>query len=158
MYKVLRLALALFCCATFHSAFAQFSVVDSWYRAASIMLDNEIQPKEKSANSDFAWNPLIVNDKPLDYTMFGIYSKGVLAVVKGNLDMPNAEKIPFRVYLRRDGAIVNNPQCNSSQQVFSIKLSEILKGAKLGDHLIIEPVRASDRSAKRIIKLVGGGC
>ena len=139
-------------------AVAQFSVVEDWHRAASIMLDNELPSEEKSANRDFDWNPLTVNDKPLDYTTFGLYSNGVLAVVKGSPALPNAEKIPFRVYLRRDGAIVNNPQCNSSQQVFSIKLPEILKGAKLGDQLIIEPIRSSDRSAKRIIKIVGGGC
>ncbi len=138
-------------------AFAQFSIVETWHRAASIMLDNEINPNEKRATSDFAWNPLIVNDKTLDYTLFGIHSSGVLAVVKGNPSLPNAEKIPFRVYLRRDGMIVNNPQCNSSQQVYSIKLSDVLKEAKIGDHLIIEPVRGSDRPAKRIIKVVEGG-
>ena len=144
---------------TANLASAQFSIVENWYRAASIMLDNEIEPSEANASSDFHWNPLTLNDKPLDYAMFGIRSQGVLAVVKGNPELPNAEKIPFRIYLRRDGVMVNTPQCNSTQQVFSIKLSEVLQLAKPGDHLIIEPVRTSDRKAKRFIKLIeGGGC
>ena len=46
---------------------------------------------------------------------------------------------------------------NPASAQFSIKLSDVLKQAKLGDHLIIEPVRLSDRPAKRIIRVVAGG-
>lgn len=140
---------------TANVASAQFTIVESWHRAASIMLNNEIEPRATGIVNDFYWNPLLLNDKPLDYTMFGIRSTGVLTVVKGNPTLPNAEQIPFRIYLRRDGKIIHDKKC--TQQVFSIKMSEVLNLAQPGDHLIIEPVRSSDGQAKRIIKMIEGG-
>lgn len=135
----------------------QFTIVEQWERAASIILDNEIGPDKAGATGNFSWNPLALNGKPLDYTQFGGFSKGLLCVVKGKPEIMDPETIPFHIYLRRDGMIINEGKSSSTREVFRIEISEVLKLAKPGDHLIIEPVRKADRQAKRIIKVIGGG-
>lgn len=125
------------------------------------MLDNEIAPKETCASDNFFCNPLVLNGKPLDYTQFSILSQGQFCVVKGKPGVQSIEKIPFRIYLRRKGVIINQGKSSSTQAVLSIEISEVLKLAWPGDHLIIEPVRESDQQAKRIIEVIegqGDGC
>lgn len=142
-------------------ASAQFSIVEQWERAASIMLDNELGPGEACTTGDFYSNPLVLNNRPLDYTWFSILSRGPLCVVKGNPDIPDAEKIPFHIYLRRKGVIINEGKSSSTKAVFCVEISDVLKLAMPGDHLIIEPVQKTDRQAKRIIKVIegrGDGC
>lgn len=82
-------------------------------------------------------------------------------MVKGNPEIPDAEKIPFHIYLRRKGVVINEGKSSSTQEVFRIEISDVLKLAMPGDHLIIEPVLKADRQAKRIIKVIegsGDGC
>ncbi len=125
-----------------------------WYTTTSIVLDNELGPDASVPTGDFYSNPLVLNGKPLDVTRFNIFSRGTLAMVKGNPESPFAEKIPFRIYLRRDGELITTGASNRLQQVFSVEISEVLKLSEPGDHLIIEPVRKTDRPAKRILQVI----
>lgn len=122
----------------------------------SIRLDNEFRPGKMGRDADFYCNPLVLNGKPLDYTRFSIMSKGILTVVEGNPESPEAVKIPFTVYLRRDGEIITQGKSDPGQEVYEIEISEVLSLAKDGDHLLIVPVRESDWKAKRIIKVIDG--
>lgn len=56
----------------------------------------------------FYTNPLILNGKPLDYSTFSKSSKGVLAVVKGDPKSGGSPKVPFKIYLRHAGKVIDN--------------------------------------------------
>ncbi|MEZ0484639.1 hypothetical protein [Fibrella aquatica] len=68
------------------------------------------------------------------------------------------EVVPFRVSLRRSGAVVQQWPANASETVEAIQLKEIWLSAQLGDELIVEPVGRSgaqlvDKTDKQVIKL-----
>ncbi len=138
---------------------AQSSLIERWW-ADSIILDNELGPNAGEQTGNY--NPLILNDKPLNYTRFNIFSKGIMAVIKDHSIFTKAEKVPFLIYLRRDGELINQGASSSVRQVFSVEISDVLKLSQPGDHLIIEPARKADQKAKRILKIVvvigGDGC
>ncbi len=108
----------------------------------------------------FLSNPLMLNGKPLDYSVFGLSSKGKLTVNKSATTSGQETQIPFYVYLRRNGNKVLMPgnERSYSKQI-KIEISEILRYAKQGDQLIIEPVNKEDGPARRILKLLeNDGC
>ena len=101
----------------------------------------------------FYANPLLLNNKTFAYADFSMASKGILTVVSGNPETAQVEKIPFRIYLRRNGNVVDNSLSNTSQSALEIDVAPVLAMAKPGDDLVIEPVRTSDSRARRSIKL-----
>ncbi|WP_461112784.1 hypothetical protein [Spirosoma jeollabukense] len=98
-------------------------------------------------------NPLLLNNKAFDFTAFSMASKGTLTVVSSNPATTQIEKIPFRIYLRRNGNVVDKSVSNTSQSALEIDVAPVLAMAKPGDDLVIEPVRTSDSRARRSIKL-----
>ena len=68
--------------------------------------DAEFERNEEGKNTSIYANPLLLNGQPLDYSSFSIKSKGVLTVMKGKPTSPEAVKIPFRLYLRRNGVFI----------------------------------------------------
>lgn len=104
-------------------------------------------------DSVFNANPLLLNNKAFDFAAFSMASKGTLTVVSSNPETTQTEKIPFRIYLRRNGNVVDNSVSNTSQSALGIDVAPVLAMAKSGDDLVIEPVRNSDSGAKRSIKL-----
>ena len=127
--------------------------------ALAIMLDNEYEKNDLSNTGSFYCNPLVLNQKTLDYSNFSIASKGVLKIATGNPNSMESESIPFSVCLRRDGKIINNGWSNASKEVLSVEIEKVLKMAKPMDHLIINPTRKKDWKAKRILLVLEkGGC
>ncbi len=127
-------------------------------RAKDVMQDNEYASTgyEKGI---FLCNPLMLNGKPLDYGEFNLHSNGELTVNKGAAITGQTTQIPFYVYLRRNGNKVLIPGKESSDpKQIKIDISEILRHAESGDHLVIEPVNKEDGPVKRILKLLGVGC
>ena len=108
----------------------------------------------------FLSNPLMLNGKPLDYSVFGLSSKGELTANKSATINRQETQIPFYVFLRRNGnkvLIPGNERPDPKQ--IKIEISEILRYAKPGDQLIIEPVNKEDGPARRILKLLeNDGC
>lgn len=102
----------------------------------------------------FSSNPLLLNNRPLDYSLFSITSKGVLSVVAGQPGSAEAVKIPFRAYLKRNGMILMNGAIDSGKSVHELDISRILANAEVGDFLVIEPVRQEDWVARRSIRLM----
>jgi hypothetical protein len=127
-------------------------------RAKEVMQDSAYVGNGK-AYDNFFNNPLLLDGKALDYNTFSLQSKGVLTLIKGVTDSGKAVQIKFHVYLRRDGSIVKLPGDDGSKtQYWSIEISEILKSAKKGDLLIIEPANDEDGRATRVLKLLDDGC
>jgi hypothetical protein len=116
---------------------------------------SEWEPNEEGKNVYFSCNPVHLGGYPLVGAEF-IRSQEVLSVVECQQDKPAATKIPFRVYLRRNGKIIEMGQSSSTRQHFQIDLEEVLEQAENGDFLIINPVRRRDFQAKRIFKVVYG--
>jgi hypothetical protein len=128
-------------------------------RAKEVMQDNELERREVGQNENFNTNPLMLNDKTLDYGTFDLQSKGVLTLVKGNLITVNATPIPFYVSIRRKGKILDDKNMLFlNKALYKINLSKIFPLCKEGDLLIINPVNVEHWKAKRILKLIGGGC
>lgn len=116
-----------------------------------LLNSKSVQAHEKR---NFYGNPLTLNGKPLNYTSFSLSSRGMLAVVDGDPESKEATKIPFRIYLKRAGAVVSPSVSDNTQPVYyDIDVSAVLALARPGDDLVIEPVRKTDLAAKRVIKL-----
>lgn len=140
---------------------------------SSLNLLNQLQiaAREKEVRQDneyastgyeegiFLSNPLMLDGKPLNYGQFNLASKGGLTVSKGAAISGQITQIPFHAYLRRNGTKVLLPGMETcDRQHTKIEVSEILIYANPGDQLVIEPVRKEDGPAKRILKLLKGGC
>lgn len=127
-------------------------------RAKEVMQDNEYASTGYEEGI-FLYNPLMVNGKPLDYGEFNLASSGELTVIKGTAMPEQTTEIPFYVYLRRNGNEVLIPgKERSDPRQTKIEISEILRHAEPGDHLVIEAVNKEDGPVKRILKLLGLGC
>ena len=127
-------------------------------RAKEVMQDNEytITGYEEGI---FLCNPLMLDGKPLDYGEFTLTSKGELTVIKEAATTGQTTQIPFYVYLKRNGNKVLIPgKERSDPKQIKIDISEILRHAEPGDHLVIEAINKEDGSVKRILKLLGNGC
>jgi hypothetical protein len=127
-------------------------------RAKSVVQNNEYAIKGDETGI-FLSDPLMLNGKPLDYAEFNLALTGELTVSKGTAINGQTMKVPFFVYLRRNGNKVFIPgkERPDAKQV-KIDMSEILSHAQPGDQLVIEAVRKEDGLVKRILKLPGPGC
>lgn len=123
-------------------------------RAVIVMAneDPELERNEEGKNTNIYANPLLLNGQPLDYANFSIKSKGVLTVMKGKPTSPEAVKIPFRLFLRRNGMIVYEKK--SASKLTQVEVSEVLVLSKPGDQIIINPIEKVDFKAKRIINVL----
>jgi hypothetical protein len=127
-------------------------------RAKEVMQDNEWVVCAETVGNFFI-NPLLLDGQPLDYRAFSLKSKGELTLIKGAAITGNTVQIPFYVYLRRNGTIIKlHDEEALSPRYLKIDMSTITKFALPDDLLIIEPVNKEDWQAKRILKLLGGGC
>lgn len=139
---------------TLTQAFAQNNAGNS-QRTGSIILANTFHLRTEGRETSFYYNPLTIDGKPLDYATFSIASQGMLAVVTGNPESPEATKIPFRIYLQRGNQQIH--ALAGMQPLYTVDVARILAVAKVGDHLVIEPIHKSDWRGKRIIKVVDYG-
>lgn len=138
--------------------FSFIKILDDSWRAIEVRQDNEYTPTGYEQGK-FFYNPLLLDEKPLDYDAFNLRSKGELTVIKGAAITGQIMQVPFLVYLRRSGDKVIIPGDDRSDPgTIKIEISEILRHAKPGDDLVIEPVRKEHGPAKRILKLLGSGC
>ncbi|WP_394992323.1 M56 family metallopeptidase [Emticicia sp.] len=115
--------------------------------------DAEFERNEEGKNTSIYANPLLLNGQPLDYSSFSIKSKGVLTVMKGKPTSPEAVKIPFRLYLRRNGIFIYEKK-SSNSKLTQVEVSEVLALSKVGDQIVINPTEKIDFKAKRIINIM----
>ncbi len=125
-------------------------------RAKEVMQDNEYTSTGHEQGS-FYYDPLMLNGKPLDYSAFNVKLKGELTVIKGSAITGETIQVPFYVYLRRNGyKVLIFGKARFDQKQIKIDISEILRYAEPGDHLVIEAANKEDGPVKRILKLPGG--
>ncbi len=125
-------------------------------RAKEVIQDNEYTSTGHEQGS-FYCNSLLLNGKPLDYSAFNVKLKGELTVIKGAAITGETIQVPFYMYLRRKGyKVLIFGKARFDQEQIKIDISEILRYAEPGDHLVIEAVNKEDGSVKRILKLPGG--
>lgn len=108
-----------------------------------------------NTTESFYYNPLILNGKSMNIEKFSVAAKGVLNMIGENSGSGQLEKIPFFIYLTRAGKIVNANACNRTHPVMSVEISEVLKSAKAGDQLIIDPVNKSAKAGRRVLTVKG---
>lgn len=123
-------------------------------RAEAVMANEnpELERNDEGRETPIYANPILLNGQPLDYSTFSIKSKGTLTLMKGKPTSSEAVKIPFRVYLRRNGMIVYEKK--SVSKLTQIEISEVLALSKAGDQIIINPTEKADYKAKRIINVM----
>lgn len=109
------------------------------------------------ALGNFYCNPLTLDGMAFDYNAFTLKSTGELRLIKGDAQSGKVVEIPFYLRLRRNGILVAHP-CGEGVMFSKIEISAILKVAKDGDELIVEPVNKEDWPAKRIVKIGWDGC
>jgi len=108
---------------------------------------SEALPKN-SATSAFA---LLLNGKMAEPENFVHVTNGRLTLIEINSKSVRKTGLQFFAYLRRDGEIVDVNSYARNFSVSSIELSEILRSAKVGDDIIIEPANKTDISGRKII-------
>lgn len=127
--------------------------------AREVERDNELERNESPQESVIPSNPLMLDGKKLDYGDFSLTSTGTLTLVKSEPVTGGVTPIPFYVYIRRNGKVLSNKKLLFANKILDkIDLYDIFSNSKVGDLLIIKPARAEDWRAKRILKLIGGGC
>ncbi len=118
-----------------------------------VLAFNTTHTFSKGGENYFYGNPLVLNGKPLDYQTFWKGSKGLLALVKGNPNSADSPRVPFKIYLKHEGQVVNKGLSSDTRELYEVEVAHILALARFGDQLIIEPARESDAKAKRVINL-----
>lgn len=119
----------------------------------ALVVSTAAHSSAKGGDDYFHSNPLTLNGMSLDYKTFWKGSKGVLALVKGNPTAYDSPKVPFKIYLKRNGQAINKGLSSDSREHLEVQIAPILELAQFGDELVIEPARKSDTNAKRVIRL-----
>ncbi|MBL7817019.1 MAG: hypothetical protein JNL70_18490 [Saprospiraceae bacterium] len=141
----------------YNSKFTLLSFFKEQKQNLEVQRDNEFEPNYVTKATHFVTNPLLLDGAVLNYKNFGLYSKGELKIVKGNLSAKDAQAIPFYVFIRRNGEFVMDKKMPFfNKQLYRVQLSEIFKFCKNGDDLILKPARVQDWQAKRVLRLFEG--
>ena len=98
-------------------------------------------------------NPSRVGAKPINYATFSVASRGILTVVPNKSETECAGPVPFRIYLCRNGQVIQQGFSDTTRSVMSIEVASVLAIAKFGDDLVVEPTQKSHASAKRTIRI-----
>ncbi len=97
-------------------------------------------------------NPLR-DHKPINDATFSVASRGLVTIVPRKSETGCAGPVPFRIYLRRNGQVIQQGLSDTTRSVMRIEVASVLAIAKVGDELVIEPTQASHAAAKRTIKI-----
>jgi hypothetical protein len=96
---------------------------------------------------------ILLNGHPFDIQSFTLSSKGILTIVEENINQEKAKKVPFKIYLKRNGEMFFVGQFLVKKDVYEAEISEVLAYAFGGDELILELSGKSENKAKRTIRL-----
>jgi hypothetical protein len=111
------------------------------------------ESKAEATREPLLYYNSLLNGHSLDHANFSLSSQGQLTVVASNPDMEYQEKIPFQIYLRRNGVTIQQGASDTARSVLSVDVTTVLALAQPGDMLVIESTRKSDARANRRIKL-----
>jgi hypothetical protein len=100
-----------------------------------------------------AKHSILLNGQPIDIQSFTLSSKGTLTIVEDNPNQEKAKKVPFKIYLKRNGEMFFVGQFLVKKDVYEAEISEVLAYAFGGDELILELSGKSENKGKRTIRL-----
>jgi hypothetical protein len=112
-----------------------------------------IQPAFAHTTAVLYNEPVTLNGEPVDYFTFSLHTRGFIGLREDNMVSERKRPIPFRLYLRRKGAIVRQAGSTETGNAYVVQLDAIMPFARYGDELVLMPVRPTDQHAKRVIKL-----
>jgi hypothetical protein len=98
-------------------------------------------------------DPVTLNGHPVDYFTFSLHTRGVIGLREDNRVSEQQRPIPFRLYLRRKGAIIRQASSTEAGDTYAVQLDTIMPYARYGDELVLVPTRPADLRSKRTIKL-----
>lgn len=96
--------------------------------------------------NDVKITSLLLNGQKTSSDMFSWVTRGKLSV---GVDAGDA--IPFYIYLKREGKVINAESYAHNHAVREYEMAEILKMAKDGDQIIVDPVGQLNNSGRKII-------
>jgi hypothetical protein len=96
---------------------------------------------------------ILLNGYPIDIQSFTLSSKGILTIVEDSPNQEKVKKVPFKIYLKRNGEMFFVGQFLVKKDVYEAEISEILAYAFGGDELILELSGKSENKGKRTIRL-----
>lgn len=94
---------------------------------------------------------LLLNGKTIRTEQLLGVSRGIISLHQNTTSSNDRQVIPFYVYLRRDGMIVDAQAYAHNHAVSQYEIAEVLKAARAGDELIIDPASQNDKHARRSI-------
>lgn len=104
-----------------------------------------------NSGDEFFRNPLLLNDKVVDPTAFSTASIGKLSMVKGDPESGRKIKVPFYAYIKRSGFIIDGGTYARNRALTEVDITQLLKFAKAGDQLVIDPANKNDEIGRRVI-------
>ena len=93
------------------------------------------------------------HNKPINYATFSVANRGIVTIVPGKSETGCVRPIPFRIYLRRNGQVIQHGFSDTTRSVMRIEVAFVLAIAKVGDELVIEPTQTSHAAAKQTIRI-----
>ncbi len=119
----------------------------------SMLLLGLVKPATAQLQANLYWNPVTVDDRPVDYNAFSINTRGVLALVEGDLRSANHKQVPFRVSIRRNGKIVRQWPAGNAKEHYALQLNTMMPFVRFGDELVVEPIGHDGQWRKQIIRV-----
>lgn len=99
------------------------------------------------------YDALRLDGKPIDYTNFSIVSRGIVTIVPGKSETECAVPVPFRIYLSRNGQVIQQGLSDTTRSVMNVEVASVLAIAKIGDDLVVESIQKGSAAAKRAIRI-----
>ncbi len=98
-----------------------------------------------------AYNTLMLNGKVTDETTLSSVTTGKLSLVALHAGTGESQLIPFYAYVIREGKIVDADAFAHNHAVTEIEISAILKTARYGDQMIIDPAGENTARNRKVI-------
>lgn len=93
----------------------------------------------RDSDGRFYTNPYLLNGKAFNFEQLSSLHTGKLSIVQTHQETATKTKMPFYAYIRRNGKIIDADSYSHNHAVTVVEISEILKSARPGDELVIDP-------------------
>ncbi|WP_353721591.1 hypothetical protein [Dyadobacter sp. 676] len=98
-------------------------------------------------------NALLLNGSIVSTDQFARVTRGVIALAGRPPGSQCRSLMPFYIYLKRGGKIVDANAYAHNHSVMRYEIAEILKMAQAGDQLIIDPAEPGNAAGRKIIMI-----
>ena len=98
-------------------------------------------------------NALLINGRVVTTEQFAYVTRGTLTIAKGSSVSDQKTTVPYLIYLKRDGRIVNPESHAHNFAVWSSEIHDILEFAEAGDQLVIDLVKPHNAAARKVLTI-----